>query len=215
MPTHYDLVLGLPMPPRLGGHPALDLCNTWAGWHGGTPGEYLKGYDELAVWSGHAGLLSPERVAALREEGRRHPRAAGAVVERARRFRGALYPLLVRHQDPRTGTTETVAREVAAAASAAVLRDRNGTAAFHWEIDERAGLAAPLLAAAWSAAELLTAPELLAAVHACPGNGCGWLFLDRRGRRRWCSMATCGNRDKVNRFAARKRAEGPKARPGR
>lgn len=30
---------------------------------------------------------------------------------------------------------------------------------------------------------------------------CGWLFLDssRGGRRRWCSMSTCGNREKANR----------------
>ncbi|ONI79955.1 hypothetical protein ALI144C_24880 [Actinosynnema sp. ALI-1.44] len=30
---------------------------------------------------------------------------------------------------------------------------------------------------------------------------CGWLFLDssRGGRRRWCSMSTCGNREKASR----------------
>lgn len=205
MATHYELVQGLPMPPRLGGHPALDLCNTWAGWDGRTPGEYLKGYDELAVWSGHVGLLPARRVAALREEARRHPRTASSVVERTRRFRAALYPLLLRRPGGKDGT-EPVAREVRAAASAAVLHEAGE--GFRWGVDEDAGLAVPLLAAAWSAADLLTAPELLASVHACPGSGCGWLFLDRRGRRRWCSMATCGNRDKVNRFAARKRVEG-------
>jgi predicted RNA-binding Zn ribbon-like protein len=40
-------------------------------------------------------------------------------------------------------------------------------------------------------------------VHTCPS--CGWLFLDPRGRRRWCSMATCGNRAKVRAHAARAR----------
>ncbi|MGW5195753.1 CGNR zinc finger domain-containing protein, partial [Kribbella sp. NPDC004138] len=38
-------------------------------------------------------------------------------------------------------------------------------------------------------------------VRTCPS--CGWLFLDPRGRRRWCSMATCGNRAKVRAHAAR------------
>jgi predicted RNA-binding Zn ribbon-like protein len=38
-------------------------------------------------------------------------------------------------------------------------------------------------------------------VRTCPS--CGWLFLDARGRRRWCSMATCGNRAKVRAHAAR------------
>jgi predicted RNA-binding Zn ribbon-like protein len=34
---------------------------------------------------------------------------------------------------------------------------------------------------------------------ACPS--CGWLFVDtsKNGRRRWCSMATCGARDKARR----------------
>ncbi|MER5688883.1 CGNR zinc finger domain-containing protein [Streptomyces sp. NPDC002205] len=27
-----------------------------------------------------------------------------------------------------------------------------------------------------------------------PSEDCGWLALDRGGRRRWCSMATCGSR---------------------
>ncbi|QDZ13095.1 CGNR zinc finger domain-containing protein [Devosia ginsengisoli] len=36
-------------------------------------------------------------------------------------------------------------------------------------------------------------------LHACPR--CGWLFLDtsRGGKRRWCSMQTCGNREKASR----------------
>ncbi|MFD0428560.1 CGNR zinc finger domain-containing protein [Streptomyces zhihengii] len=25
-----------------------------------------------------------------------------------------------------------------------------------------------------------------------PRGGCGWLFLDESGRRRWCSLRTCG-----------------------
>ena len=36
-------------------------------------------------------------------------------------------------------------------------------------------------------------------IRAC--GRCGWLFLDssRGGRRRWCSMNTCGNREKASR----------------
>ncbi|WP_326551608.1 CGNR zinc finger domain-containing protein [Micromonospora sp. NBC_01813] len=42
------------------------------------------------------------------------------------------------------------------------------------------------------------AGELLAdarrhTVCACPGEHCGWLFLDQSGRRRFCSVATCGH----------------------
>ena len=42
----------------------------------------------------------------------------------------------------------------------------------------------------------------------CSADDCGWVFLDRSkaGKRRWCSMRDCGNRDKVTRFLERKRA---------
>ena len=48
-------------------------------------------------------------------------------------------------------------------------------------------------------------PERLARVHRCPGPACGWLFLDTSGRRRWCSMSTCGSRVKMRRLYARQR----------
>ena len=36
-------------------------------------------------------------------------------------------------------------------------------------------------------------------LHACPR--CGWLFIDtsRGGKRRWCNMRICGNREKISR----------------
>ena len=55
---------------------------------------------------------------------------------------------------------------------------------------------------AYSAAELLTSPELNR-VRQC--GGCGWLFLDesRNGNRTWCDMRFCGNRAKARRHYER------------
>jgi len=41
----------------------------------------------------------------------------------------------------------------------------------------------------------------------CDGERCGWLFYDASPtlRRRWCSMRTCGNRAKVNRYYDRQK----------
>lgn len=49
-----------------------------------------------------------------------------------------------------------------------------------------------------AATDLLTS-DASALVRQCEDEGCGWLFLDRSnaGRRRWCSMADCGNRNKA------------------
>jgi predicted RNA-binding Zn ribbon-like protein len=42
-------------------------------------------------------------------------------------------------------------------------------------------------------------------IRICASDTCRWLFYDesRSGRRRWCDMATCGNRAKARRFRAR------------
>jgi predicted RNA-binding Zn ribbon-like protein len=43
-------------------------------------------------------------------------------------------------------------------------------------------------------------------VRQCGDEGCGWLFLDRSNarKRRWCSMADCGNRNKAREHYRRK-----------
>ncbi len=200
MGSYFEIVQGIRLPARLSGHSALDFCNTYAGWDGQSTVEYLQSFDHLAVWAGFVGLLPPRRVEALRMQARREPARASAAVEQARGFRADLYRLL--RSDPEGW--QPVSRQVDAAATASVLRKQEG--GFRWALDDSAGLETPLLAAAWSAADLLTSPDL-GRVRACPGPGCGWLFLDRSGRRRWCTMATCGNRAKARRFAARRREQ--------
>jgi predicted RNA-binding Zn ribbon-like protein len=54
------------------------------------------------------------------------------------------------------------------------------------------------------AVALLADQRRLARVRVCPGRDCGWLFLDASGRRRWCSMTTCGSREKMRRMYARR-----------
>jgi predicted RNA-binding Zn ribbon-like protein len=198
LPAHYELVDGLRLPARISGHPALDFCNTWAGWDGRAAVEYLAGYEHLVVWASFVGILRPDQVRALRQRARGSASAAASVLERARAFRANLYAVL---RDPvRASAWPAVADQVAAAAQTLHLNRADQT--IRWEIAPAADLSAPLAAAAWSAGELLTSPAL-GCVRACAGAGCGWLFLDPTGRRRWCVMATCGNREKARRFAAK------------
>lgn len=204
MMADHNLVLdGVRLPAKLGGHPALDFCNTLAGWDGKDPRDYLNAYDSLAVWAGFAELLPEDRVLALRKRSRRHGAASARALEDAREFRAGLYEVLL--HGPRARAFGFVAGHVHAAATRLVLRPRD--LRIEWHIEPGSGLLAPIHAVAWSAAELLTSSDA-ALVRACPGHACGWLFLDRTGRRRWCTMATCGNRAKVKRFAARHRENG-------
>jgi predicted RNA-binding Zn ribbon-like protein len=200
MADHCLVVDGLQLPAKLGGHPALDFCNTLAGWDGKDPWDYLLSYESLAVWAGFAELLPEDRVVALRTQSRQQDAASTRALEDARAFRAGLYEVLLNGST--AGAFGFVADHVHAAATRLQLRTHDQT--IEWQIDPQSGLAAPIDAVAWSAAQLLTSTDA-SLVRACPGHACGWLFLDRRGRRRWCTMTTCGNREKVRRFAARQR----------
>jgi predicted RNA-binding Zn ribbon-like protein len=88
---------------------------------------------------------------------------------------------------------------------ARTLTARGGRAVWRWaDGSDLEKLEATILL---SAAELLTSPAA-ARLRQCQDARCGWLFLDhsQAGRRRWCSMAGCGNRAKARRHQ-RRRAE--------
>ena len=84
--------------------------------------------------------------------------------------------------------------------AAASLRADGGTYRLSWPGDRT--LRTLRWEVATSAVDLLTAGRL-DRVGECPA--CGWLFLDtsKNRSRRWCSMATCGGRDKARRYYAR------------
>ena len=50
-------------------------------------------------------------------------------------------------------------------------------------------------------------------IKVCASDTCDWIFYDasRTSRRRWCDMATCGNRAKAARHRAKERAAGQAA----
>jgi predicted RNA-binding Zn ribbon-like protein len=61
-------------------------------------------------------------------------------------------------------------------------------------------------AIALSTFDLLSDPDELDMIRECPGEDCGYLFRDTsHGRRRWCSMKSCGNRAKVQAFRDRQK----------
>jgi predicted RNA-binding Zn ribbon-like protein len=201
---YQRLVDGLILPAPVGGHPVLDFCNTLAGWDQAEPKEYLASYTHLVAWARGAGFLDATAVARLREDAALDPGGAGRVLARARKLRAATYAACT---DPDAGDAwEAVARQARAAAALARL-DRQAPPGSRWRIPDETGLARPLLEIGRAAGELLAVTDL-AAVRRCPGRDCGWLFLDPRGRRQWCTMAVCGNRAKASRHADRGRRAG-------
>jgi predicted RNA-binding Zn ribbon-like protein len=189
------VVDGLVLPVPVGGHPVLDFCNTRAGWGAPAPKEYLHSYPHLARWATENGLLAQPPPSPSAAAGR-------AVLRRTIALRDALYAVLLSGAE--NDAWSTINREVRAA-GATLAPTVDGPERASWSLDPSSA-AAPLAAVAWAAAGFLTSPAA-GTVGACPGVGCGWVFVDPRGRRRWCSMAWCGNRAKANRHAQRRRAQ--------
>ncbi|HWC24866.1 MAG TPA: CGNR zinc finger domain-containing protein [Flexivirga sp.] len=193
---------GVVLPKPLSGDPALELCNTRAGWDGPPDprGEYLRSYDALALLAVTSGVLSAEAGDALRQHAVQDPGTADRVLARARSLRADLYAAL-------TGSPSAAARKrLADAISAAHSRQRFvvDVDSARWEFSGHGTLKDPLDALLIEAGRLL-ADEQRELVAACPGEDCGWLFLNTSGRRRWCQMAVCGNRAKQASFVNRQR----------
>jgi predicted RNA-binding Zn ribbon-like protein len=127
-------------------------------------------------------------------------------VEAARALRLVLHRVfsaVAQDRAPRREDLEALARDHAEAAGTARLAAADDGL---WRMDWPAADPRRIrFAVAVDAVALLADPERLARVRRCPGPSCGWLFLDTSGRRRWCSMSTCGSRVKMRRLYERRR----------
>lgn len=177
-----------------GGNPALDFVNTVGGRaRGAVIRDKLASYHDLAAWSEAAGIFAAWR--------RVNGRTAARVFRRAVELREALFRLF---RKPRRGDLAILNRELGIARQHERVERVWGGIGWRW--DDPSAPDAMLWTVARSAAELAVSADF-ARVRACDGPECGWLFLDRRGVRRWCDMRDCGNRAKVGRFRERRRSE--------
>lgn len=118
----------------------------------------------------------------------------------ARALREVVYRVfqpLAHGRRPARGDLDDLLRTYATGAAEARLRRSGDTYAMTWP-GERT-----LESLGWEVAASamgLLANGPLTRLGECPS--CGWLFLDtsKNGLRRWCSMATCGSRDKARRY---------------
>jgi predicted RNA-binding Zn ribbon-like protein len=135
--------------------------------------------------------------------------AGDETLSRALELREAIYALfraVIASQGAPASSLQPLNRTLSEAMAAAGIRPAAEGFTWGWRDDEPQPMRI-LWAIARSAAELLTGPDL-DRVKFCPGEGCGWLFLDktRNGKRRWCEMEVCGSRAKMRRYHQRRRA---------
>ena len=170
----------------------------------------LRDFEQYVRWLEQAGVVDGERAGSLRRRAVEQPAGAHAALLDARRVRTGLRALA-----ERGATGERVRLDALAeinrvlgrsAGTRRVERRHDGsfTRAFVPVGDAFAGLMIPIVE---SAADALILGEL-ARVRRCADAVCTRVFYDntKNARRRWCDMATCGNRAKAARHRARARA---------
>lgn len=192
---------GLTLPRQIGGHAAVELCNTRAGWGGPRSGqaEYLVSHAHLVAMAEASGVLPEERAVRIASSARRRSQEAEVVLHDAREVRADLYAVI--SGSASRAAFRRLATQVEGARSQQTLVAAEQPWA-RWEFVGPPSPREPLDALLVSAGELLATPTR---IGRCPGRGCGWLFVDTSGRRRWCLMAACGNRAKQVAHTARRR----------
>jgi len=196
----------------LGGALCLDFANTVSGRGGSQRIEHLHRYEHLLMWARHAGLLSEADARQLGRAAARAPAAAGRALTRAMTLRDAIFAVCSALSQGRRAPALALAalnRAIAGAAGQRRLASSNGAFAWQWA-DQSGGLGDVLRPIALSAAELLLTLDRRR-LKQCPGEHCGWLFLDetKSRTRRWCEMRVCGSRAKIRRFRRRRRVGSP------
>jgi predicted RNA-binding Zn ribbon-like protein len=188
----------------LGGKLAVDFAN--APSYPGTPDDDLT-WEEFVTFLEAAHIVSEERGVHLLALSHTDPKAAFAVLSRAVRLRDALrgvFGVLVRNERVAVELSEPINEVLRITEGHDELVHDNG----NWKLEfiaREGGLDWLLAAIARSGAEILV-EGAKARIRRCANPGCELFFCDksRTHRRRWCSMAICGNRQKVATFARRR-----------
>jgi predicted RNA-binding Zn ribbon-like protein len=202
----------------VGGRLCLDFVNTVGGWYPDPArgkndpfaavarADKLNDYFDLLAWSMRTELLGENETQALAREAGRREKEAAATFERAVALRGAVYRVcaaIIHNARPRVLDLDLLNQELNVAHGRVRLGPGKENLVWEWT-DTKNALDRMLWRIADSAAEMLTTDDLTR-LRGCPGEDCGWLFLDisKNSRRQWCEMQTCGNLAKVRRFRQR------------
>jgi predicted RNA-binding Zn ribbon-like protein len=195
--------------PRLFELDAGVLCLDFVNTRGSLSGEHLHSYADLVDFAHQSALLTPSEARRLQAQAQRRPAAAGEVLERARRLRQALFAMfstLAAGQTPATADLAILNAELATGMSHACVQGTASGYRWGWRGD---GFDRVLWPVVRSAADLLTSDAQRPLVRECGAGDCRWLFLDtsKNRSRQWCSMRSCGNREKARRHYQRLKAK--------
>jgi predicted RNA-binding Zn ribbon-like protein len=174
----------------------------------GFPVDKLPTLDDALAWFVDRGVIHVEGANRVRAQVSSHDPLMARDLARIHKVRSAMREVahaIAEHRAPDAGSLDTINRALHARQVIELVPAPDGVSVDHRHVgdpidDALARLADPLVTE-------LTAghPER---VKICASDTCEWIFYDgsRTSRRRWCDMATCGNRAKAARHRARERA---------
>jgi predicted RNA-binding Zn ribbon-like protein len=176
----------------IGGHPVLDLTNTV--FDRSNPledNELLKSPADVLSWCKSVGLF--KKAPPLTDVA---ARKLVVDVQDVREHAWSVFGAVSRGDPVPTEAFGSLLERAGAGVRARHI-PRVKAAPDDWGVDWTTAGAIPTALSMLAVHALFTLPPNR--VRAC--GRCGWLFLDssRGGRRRWCSMSTCGNREKASR----------------
>jgi predicted RNA-binding Zn ribbon-like protein len=184
----------IPDPTLVGDHPAMDLLNTIVRADGGLV-DVWQGDEDVLGWLALTGLLESKVTPQFRR---------GALLAAARMLRDVARTLVLARKANKRLDLAPLNQFLAKGRSYdELVRTKSGELKVirQHNFTTPEALLAPL---AESAAELLATADFDLVRH-CEGVDCVLWFYDRTKahRRRWCSMQTCGNRNKIAKFRSK------------
>jgi predicted RNA-binding Zn ribbon-like protein len=165
--------------------------------------DYLVTYSDVVEWAGKVEILSGQQVKSLKQRETQDAKKAEKALEKGRNAREIMYRVfsaIANKSKPKEDDLSALTQLY----EEAIAKGQHVKVENHYEIAWKTGETFDALL--WhivSSAEKLLSSEELSRVKECPN--CGWLFLDmsKNQSRRWCSMNTCGARDKMRRYHSR------------
>jgi len=190
-----------------------DLCLSYANtlsWRGSDPPmETLKSVADLLAWLEQSVGAGAGETRGIARWASRNAKAAAGLLAEAIAVREVLFRVfhaLATGASVREADFAALTRALAQAPARRELA--HAKRGYGWQLvppePTVPALLAPVL---WSAADLMIEGERRR-VRQCANEKCLWLFLDesKNGTRRWCDMASCGNRAKAQRHYLKSKA---------
>jgi predicted RNA-binding Zn ribbon-like protein len=164
----------------------------------------INNYEDLVDWARTIGIIEKTTAQNLAAQ---KGKIANRVFERAIKLRESLYRIfisIVENREPPKEDIEVLNSQCSAAREQQKLVYNSRKFSWNYALpDEPDNM---IRQVALSGAELLLSDQLKR-VKQCPGDNCGWLFLDvsKNGSRQWCDMKDCGNVAKVRRYREKRK----------